>query len=130
MTEIDLDAIEARVEAATSGPWVVESWPNELNDLGRSTFPQGVLDRPDGTRRMFDDTATIMTGWDHPQIHGPVPIVTVANSPYFERQHWIHFMNAADATFVANARTDVPALVERVRELEAELARGENALHN
>jgi hypothetical protein len=39
-------------------------------------------------------------------------------------------LNEADATFIAHARTDIPALLEHIAELEAELARLKDALIN
>jgi Ead/Ea22-like protein len=37
-------------------------------------------------------------------------------------------LNEADATFIAHARTDIPALLDYIAELEAELARLKDAL--
>lgn len=73
---IDLDAIEARANAATPGPWTVS----------RSSDHPG--------ERHID--AGLGAG------------VYVAMD-----------VGADDAAFIANARTDIPALVARVRELEA-----------
>jgi NTP pyrophosphatase (non-canonical NTP hydrolase) len=84
---LDLDAIETRASAATSGPWV--------SDEG---------------------------GYEHraysPQVQcfmvSTLPGEIVAVSPE------CRFVDSANATFIAHAREDVPALVRRVRELEAE----------
>lgn len=78
-TPLDLDVIEARAEAATEGPWVIES-------------------------------ARIWSGEPHP----------AKNELLMFRgtREW-----APDAEFIAHARTDVPALVARVCELEAVIER-------
>ena len=81
---LDLDAIEARANAATPGPWERETGERER---------QYVAAVPMGGKRSYAIVAD--SGGRHP---------------------W------ADADFIAHARTDVPALIARVRELEAENA--------
>ena len=77
---IDLDAIEARVNAATPGPWT-------------GTVNQGV---EAGADPVFETGCNCCT---EPTL------------------------SEADAAFIASARTDVPALIARVRELETECER-------
>ncbi|MFJ2863709.1 hypothetical protein [Kitasatospora sp. NPDC087314] len=86
---LDLDAIQARAEAATPGPWHVEE------------------DRRDYTRWVatLDGTLGINFGYLGNRTEG-------------------------DAAFVAAARTDVEALLARVRELEAELARANRSSYS
>ncbi|WNM74494.1 hypothetical protein SEA_BEARBQ_92 [Gordonia phage BearBQ] len=78
MSELDLDAIEARAKAAYVGPWTAD--PDSYGDIWARAGHEGAT-------------------------------VVVSADPA---------LNAADAEFIAHARTDVPALVSRVRELEAE----------
>jgi hypothetical protein len=93
---LDLDAIEARANAASPEPWEPGSAePGHISERQRLVWPRygtGAplcrLERPG--RREQDD---------------------------------------ADAEFIAHARTDVPALVERVRELEARMQRAAAHLH-
>ncbi|USH45596.1 hypothetical protein SEA_PHABULOSO_101 [Gordonia phage Phabuloso] len=77
MSELDLDAIEARANAAYVGPWTAD--PDSYGDIWARAGHEGAT-------------------------------VVVSADPA---------LNAADAEFIAHARTDVPALVSRVRELEA-----------
>ena len=78
---IDLDAIEARANEATPGPWVVDRYD---------------------THRVFRRTEC-----------GPVAVADAG----------LHEDSTGNAAFIASARTDVPALIARVRELEAERER-------
>lgn len=75
MTKEELDACEARANAATPGPW----------EAGAKI-----------TKRVYIASS----------LH------RIADT-----------LSTADATFIAAARTDVPTLVARVRDLEAQLAR-------
>jgi hypothetical protein len=83
---MNLDAIEARANAATPGPWAVYEKPD----------PWGywAVQDADG-KDVFDDGS--------------------AGAEYGQT------CSIADRDFLVAARTDVPALVARVRELEAEL---------
>lgn len=86
MSELDVDAIEARANAARSGPW---KWHWDVFGDGSSS-----LDRLDGGGEF------------------------VLSAHGMHTDGWID-ADDADAEFIAYARTDVPALVSRVRELEA-----------
>ncbi|WKW86374.1 hypothetical protein SEA_BUDSKI_99 [Gordonia phage Budski] len=82
MSELDLDAIEARAQAAPYGPWTVgDEWAKGLG------YP------------MFAGDGDLLVYTDPPGGH---------------------YLGVEVAEFIAHARTDVPALVSRVRELEAE----------
>lgn len=85
---LDLEAIEARANAATEGPWEVERW----EDFGGTPS----FSIPDVER--FRD---------------------LRNSVDFG-------VDKDTATFVAHARTDIPALVAALRAAETKLA----AIHN
>jgi hypothetical protein len=78
---LDLDAIAARMEIVTAGPWeVVRSAGNDLT------------------------------------INGHVAILPTNDKPPVA-----YCMDRIDATFMAAARTDVPALINEVRELRAQV---------
>jgi hypothetical protein len=81
----DIEAIEARVNAATPGPWTFDESTGGLF-FGSGAAGDASFDT-DAVLPMYDDE---------------------------ERD--------AVATFMANARTDVPALIAYVRELEAQVA--------
>lgn len=86
-----LDDIEHDAANATAGPWIHEPPRSQDGTIHHISSPGEVW--PRHLMRMED------TGWTQP-------------SSFQQR--------AADATFIANARTDVPALVARIRELEAD----------
>lgn len=91
MTDITerLAEIEARMEAATEGPWRFE--PEGESHCGE---PQCCSEY-----------------WDN-RIWGADRVLAES-----------HMLYEADAEFIAHARTDVPWLVEQVRELQAEVER-------
>lgn len=86
---LDLDAIEARCNAATAGPW----------ELGKG---YGAVVSPNQPVRDVHDSFESIDAYGG---------LLVGES-----------FHVADSVFVAAAREDVPALVARVRELEAETA--------
>ena len=92
----DLDAIEARANAASEGPWHTEE------DVDGDDGPGMVFGPP------REYVAETYTG----DGSGRAVADAVAGGP--AQQH-------ANATFVARARADVPALVARVRDLAAKL---------
>jgi len=97
MTDEELQAIRARVEAATPGPWKVE---------GRHPSYSPDRFQVDGIVTAYDDPERA----DFPR---PIQIVETDSGcypPYL-----------ADAEFIAQARTDVPALLAEVERLRAEL---------
>jgi hypothetical protein len=88
MTQLDLDAIEARANAATPGPW-------------------------DG-----DTCDGISQHWTREKPWLDVLVMEGSDS-WAGCNHRIS-VSEGDAEFIAHAREDVPALVQRVRELEAD----------
>lgn len=95
VTPAELDAILARADAATPGPWRVIFEPEAYGTLG------GEMD-PDRVHNIFG---------------GPderTRIVETDGGCYPPRK--------PDAIFIAHARTDVPALVADNRKLQAKLA--------
>ncbi|AZS12364.1 hypothetical protein SEA_KENNA_88 [Gordonia phage Kenna] len=97
MSELDLDAIEARARAATPGPW-------EFHD-------EDIHRNPWVTRKIVRD--------NEPYHELNVLKVRMARHA---RDECCWPPTSTDAEFIAHARTDVPALVSRVRELEAFVA--------
>lgn len=92
MPDIDLDAIEARANAATEGPWVVKHEPAwEADDVQHPDVITVGAQMWEGD----DEPMTVcLVSTDHED--DPVDVL-------------------GDAEFIAHARTDVPALVALVR---------------
>ncbi len=88
MTPDELAAIEARLQAATPGPWTEVPNYNEWLGGWRASGP-------------------VEPSWDYK-----------LDEPCQERSE---AQAAADQAFVNSAREDVPRLVARIRELEADL---------
>lgn len=95
---LDLDAIEYRANAATPGPW---EWTRP--EFSPSSDCHVLLSS--ATTTSYGHTARI-------EVHSD-------GSAYGEYNPDID-VNGPDAALIANARTDIPALVARVRQLEAE----------
>ena len=98
MTNLDLDAIEARANAATDGPWLGYDERSDLREENPDVNPMWVVAHmePDGVNWVRD-------------------IADIGGGEQDE----------ADAEFIAHARTDVPALVAALREARAKVARWE-----
>lgn len=94
MTQLDIDEIERRADAATAGPWRShwgDQFDAELNDVPTvSSEATGLLE---------DERMVVGVFW-HDGAHAGCSEV--------------------DAKFIAHARSDIPLLCQRVRELEAE----------
>lgn len=82
MTHDELQAIKARAEAATPGPWTTESYGNDGRDDVEIQHVRGS--------------------------NGRTVVTTDCNV----------YTTDEDATFIAHARTDVPALVAEVERLQ------------
>lgn len=91
MTREELDAIRARAEAATKGPWACAD-PMKY-------------DKMQVTGSMGQVCKTDLYGFEYPQC-------------------W------DNGDFIAHARTDIPALLSYIAELEAKLAHRERALNH
>jgi hypothetical protein len=92
---INLDEIEARANAATPGPWTYHDGCGYVE-----VPPCGAIE--------------FKPGWER-----SVHFLARVHNNHVEGEDGLGF----DGAFIANARTDVPALVARVRELEAECER-------
>ena len=126
---LDVDAAEARANAATPGPWVrgdrwhVAAVMPELFGEGKCSAcarhgePTWVGRRYINGKRMLAHVHEAAKNWYECGIvavrdSGPISVV-VETDEY-------GLLDPADAEFIAHARTDVPALIARVRELEDE----------
>ena len=92
---IDLDAIAARANAATPGPWTYHDGCGYVE-----VPPCGAIE--------------FKPGWER-----SVHFLARVHNNHVEGEDGLGF----DGAFIAHARTDVPALIARVRELEAECAK-------
>ena len=101
MTPDLLAAIEARAHAATEGPW-------KASDFG---YPGQ------------DEPSSIIIH------HGDFKWESIDGGEFVAALPW-DAQEALDATFIAYARTDVPALLAHVRDLEARLGRVADELHH
>lgn len=99
MAEIDLEAIEALATAATPGPWTLDD--TNYDDLQRPT--------------RFAGPVVIYADSDC-DIH-PVADCSCNHTCREEEAQ------RSNATFIAAARTDIPALLTALRERDAEIAR-------
>jgi hypothetical protein len=93
-TPLDLDAIQARADKATPGPWAVPG-ANVFRVIAIGPEPTGIVEYPEEHFYYGNDDLV------------------------YQR----HQDPGADRAFIAAARTDVPALVNELRALRAEVAR-------
>ena len=102
---IDLDAIEARANAATSGPWKAT---HSKGDCGNcKPCPKGLF--------YCNDECEQCEHWGITEPAWVKEILTVDCGEF-------DYMNDADADFIAHAREDIPALLAEVRRQAAEIA--------
>jgi hypothetical protein len=94
MTRPDLDAIRARCDAATPGPWAYDEGAGyiEMGEAGYAEF------KPD---------------WER-SVHKQPPLVARMTDTWGNTED--------DGRFIANARTDIPALLAYIDGLEHEVA--------
>lgn len=102
--------LRAAAEQATPGPWVVHVEIVPLNEHGRETFKDEVANGEFPVEKELH----VFTEWDHPQLKGPELVVSIWNSPYFERPHGV-FIREKDAAYIAaaNPQTVLALLDER-----------------
>jgi hypothetical protein len=109
MADLDLEAIKTRALAATPGPWVV----------GRTTEPDWGPLAESGTGKYFAEgewwpKSRTVEG-THVAAKGDAPrMVADMTSRGYPNSRF-----AADAQFIAAARTDVPALIAEVERLRS-----------
>lgn len=107
LADEQLAEIEARLNAATRGPWVVFEKDIPTNELGQQKFGSGLSPKK---------LRVINTAWEHGQLKGPVSITQLWISPFYE-EATIPSMEVGDAQFIAHAPADIAALLEEVRRL-------------
>jgi len=103
MTQAELDAIRARCEAATPGPWTFEASEGDCGFSG--TCPRSLI--------YCDDKCPACEHWE--VYKGAWP-----NGPEMVECGDYTFFTDADAAFIAHARTDIPALLAEVERMTAE----------
>jgi hypothetical protein len=102
-------------KAATPGPWQYLKREMPLSELGKTKPSMG-------KHPLYEHW--LITSWDHPQMKGPLPIVTISTGPYHEPQHSLT-MHGVDGDFLAAFRNAAPALLDaaeetaRLRKIEA-----------
>ena len=108
---LDLDAIEARANNATPGPWSLDYESCECND---------------GMCRDADYVGAVITPEQLPAAAEVAARTGKPLGPYAYHRNEIADFTTADLEFITHARTDAPALVAEIRRLTAELqqARG------
>jgi hypothetical protein len=97
--QLDLEAIKARAEAATEGPWQVDKPPYAL---GAYTGGGG------------DCTVTVSTKLKWSSKCGDEP----ERAGVFKKL-LVSWQSKQDAEFIAHARTDIPALIAEIERLRA-----------
>lgn len=103
MPDLDLDAIQKRAEAATPGPWYVGQNP----DYG---FDEAVWS---GGSDIHEIVCTRnLTPMNQDQLVSGNHVIPLGPSLEWEKR---------DGYFIAEARTDVPALIAEVRRLQAQI---------
>lgn len=95
LTATDLEAIERRADAATEGPWYCDETDQVWRLLGAHTVV-----------RAQEHVPALRADWQ-------ILKAPKTGTPYAE-----YWPSAADAAFITQARTDIPALLRHVRALE------------
>ena len=118
----DIESIQARADAATAGPWEVEpehEWEWLAEDTECDLCKRGV--------KLFEvvvdsDAEEATEGHRHwsPSHYIAAPREGIAGNFDYDEGGIIRH---EDTVFIANARQDVPALLEYIAELEAKLAK-------
>jgi hypothetical protein len=132
---LDLAAIQARADAATSGPW---HWAGNVDSrhiylanwvpgMGRCTVMDFSRWGMQEARPRFADDNFMMKNADTMPVFEVSPRSTRRDDPAVYRADLIGIRHP-DAEFIAAARTDVPALVARVRADESKLALAEKTI--
>ena len=115
----DIESIQARADAATAGPWEVvpeDTWHYLDKDAECNLCTKGVeLLR----EHFYDDGEKAHIHWDSSHCICDSEQNLVAGNFDYEEGGIIRH---EDTVFIANARQDVPALLEYIAELEAKLA--------
>jgi len=111
-TKVDVRAIRARAGAATAGPWRFERGEQHTEGMADAVY-QHIASGPWGVADTYHAPPIAIEGFG--QMSGYIP-----------PRHG----KVEDAEFIAAARTDVPALCDRVEALEAALEKLLDDEHN
>jgi len=114
MTRKELDEIERRASAATSGPWQHESFPSGTEYV-HMRFASGKRGPA-----IFGPDKSDQDG--HVGAHMNLYNVPAFRTLTSETEEDLHREKAANAEFIAHAREDVPRLLAEVHALQAKLA--------
>lgn len=106
LTRDELRAIRERADAATPGPWERE-WAQDGEYTGPGDNPPGYAG-------------------DYYETNGVIASARSENEDFIDPICEVH--GGKNAAFIAAARTDVPALLSHVEELEARLANIQSAV--
>lgn len=109
MTNEQLTEIETRLNAATPGPWAIYQriiLPSEMGaKLSDPMEPKIVR--------------SIVTGWEHGQLRAHMPITQTWSTPFLTESVFFD-IREENAELIAQAPTDIAALIAEVRKLQAE----------
>lgn len=118
---LDLDSIRKRVDAATPGPWGYNSYSRvDANPLIEHYDDPDTPEYPDGKRpgrisgTFFDEADNAWLAQHHAAYEAD-PMVAEVPAEYGDTATGRH---AADAEFIAHARTDMPTLLDKVEQLK------------
>jgi len=120
LTDAELEAIERRCAEASPGPWIAQilGTLEEAKMLGRFRWAQpgpGFGPWPMSTQTQ------VGVVW-----RAPTPLRKPDDTPLRIGLPGVVEVTAADAEFIANARADVPRLINEIRRLRALLAQHRN----
>lgn len=108
MNSTDITALIAELrgllEETDRPPWKVYEQLRQINELGLKTFPAGSFAHSYVERR-------ISTEYDHVQLEGPAPIITLSTSPYYEPNHAVHISDR-NARLLVAAVNALPTLLD------------------
>jgi len=116
MTPAEIAALRARCEAATPGPWYWNSYSMVQSSpmtVAEQALENRILAENDGDPAALDDPR-YKTEWY--QAESAVCFVPASHGDTATGRH------AADAAFIAEARTDIPALLGALAASQAQVA--------
>jgi hypothetical protein len=121
-TELDLDAIKARVDAATPGEWFFAY--NKIFAGGKVSAEEAWIEALGSDDHTLDQHPREPCGGGKCNLRSKAldmdPVVARVEPSYGDTATG---QRVLDAEFIAHAREDVPALIAEVERLRAEVAR-------
>jgi hypothetical protein len=124
LTDAELEAIERRCALASPGPWEAEilGTLEEAKSLGRFRWAQP---RPGFGPWPMSTETEVGVVW-----RGPTSTRKPEDTPLRIGLPGVVEVTAADAEFIAHARTDLPRLIAEIRRLRALLAQHRILTHS